>query len=127
MFFNFIPLSISISISDISLTGATIAIKDTNKKPYTYGQWYKIEKQINGKWYEVKTIIENYAFNSIGYLPDKNNEIKFVMDWEWLYGHLPLGSYRIIKEVGKQYIGVEFGISLTSSTLEHLQTIYFNT
>jgi len=106
--------NVSISISDISLTGATITIKDTNKKPYTYGQWYKIEKQINGKWYEVKTIIENYGFNSIGYLPDKNNEIKFVMNWEWLYGRLPLGSYRIIKEVGKQYIGVEFGIATTS-------------
>lgn len=106
--------NVSISISDISLTGATITIKDTNKKPYTYGQWYKIEKQINGKWYEIKPIIDNYGFNSIGYLPDKNNEVKFVMDWEWLYGHLPLGSYRIIKEVGKQYIGVEFGIATTS-------------
>ena len=106
--------NVSISISDISLTGATIIIKDTNENPYTYGEWYKIEKQVNGKWYEVKPIIENYGFNSIGYLPDKNNEIKFVMNWEWLYGRLPLGSYRIIKEVGKQYIGVEFGIATTS-------------
>ena len=106
--------NVSISISDISLTGATIIIKDTNRKPYTYGEWYKIEKEVNGKWYEVKTIIENYGFNSIGYLPDKNNEVKFVIDWEWLYGHLPLGSYRILKEVGKQYIGVDFGIATTS-------------
>lgn len=106
--------NVSISISDISLTGATIIIKDTNKKLYTYGEWYKIEKQVNGKWYEVKPIIENYGFNSIGYLPDKNNEVKFVMDWEWLYGKLSLGSYRILKEVGKQHIGVEFGIATTS-------------
>lgn len=120
--------NVSISISDISLTGATIIIKDTNKNPYTYGQWYKIEKQINGKWYEVKTIIENYGFNSIGYLPDKNNEIKFIMNWEWLYGHLPLGSYRIIKEVGKQYIGVEFGIATTSDKrIEVIKSEIYNT
>lgn len=110
--------NVSISISNISLTGATIIIKDTNKKPYTYGEWYKIEKQVNGKWYEIKPIIENYGFNSIGYLPDKNNEVKFVMNWEWLYGKLPLGSYRILKEVGKQYIGVEFGIATTSKKIE---------
>ena len=106
--------NVSISIFDISLTGATITIKDTNKKPYTYGEWYKIEKEINGKWYEVKTIIDDYGFNSIGYLPDKKMQVKFVMDWEWLYGSLPLGSYRILKEVGKEYIAVEFGIATTS-------------
>lgn len=106
--------NVSISISDISLTSATITIKDTNKKPYTQGEWYKIEKQVNDKWYEVETIIDNYGFNSIGYLPDKNNEVKFVMDWKWLYGELPLGSYRILKEVGNQHISVEFNIATTS-------------
>jgi len=106
--------NVSISIFDISLTGATIMIKDTNRKPYTYGEWYKIEKQVNGKWYEVKTIIENYGFNEIGYIPDKNNEVKFVMDWDWLYGELPLGSYRILKQVDNQYISIEFGIATTS-------------
>lgn len=106
--------NVSISISNISLTGATIIIKDTNEEPYTYGEWYKIEKQVNGKWVEVETIIEDYGFNSIGYLPDKNNEVKFVMDWEWLYGELPLGSYRILKEAGRKYISIEFGIATTS-------------
>ena len=106
--------NVSIRISDISLTGATITIKDTNKKPYTYGEWYKIEKEVSGKWYEVKTIIKDYGFNEIGYIPDKNNEVKFVIDWEWLYGELPLGSYRILKQVNNQFISIEFGIATTS-------------
>ena len=106
--------NVSISISDISLTGATIIIKDTNKTPYTYGQWYKIEKEINGKWYEVKTVIKDYGFNEIGYLPDENNEVKFVINWEWLYGELPLGSYRILKQVNDKYISIQFGIAETS-------------
>lgn len=89
--------NVSISISNISLTGATIIIKDTNKKTYTYGAWYKIEKQVDEEWKEVKTIRDDYAFNSIAYLPDENNEVKFEMDWEWLYGELPIGSYRILK------------------------------
>lgn len=106
--------NVSIDISDISLTGATITIKDTNQNPYTYGEWYKIEKEIDGKWYEVKTIIDDYGFNDIGYLVDENNQVKFVIDWEWLYGKLPLGSYRILKQVNNQYISIEFGIATTS-------------
>ena len=106
--------NVSITISDISLTGATITIKDTNKNPYTYGQWYKLEKQVNGIWYEVKPIIDNYAFNDIGYIPNENNEVKFVIDWEWLYGELPQGSYRILKQANEQYIAIEFGIATTS-------------
>lgn len=105
--------NVSINIFDISPTGATIIIKDTNKNPYTYGSWYKIEKNVDGKWYELKTIINDYGFTSIGYLPDKNNEIKFIIDWEWLYGKIPLGSYRILKEVGHQYISIEFSIAAT--------------
>ena len=107
--------NIKISISDISTSGATIIIKDTNKIPYTYGEWYKIEKEENGKWYEVKTIIDNYGFNDIGYLVNENNEVKFVIDWEWLYGELPLGCYRILKQVNNQYISTEFCIATTSN------------
>jgi len=106
--------NITTNITNISLTGATIIIKDTNKNPYTYGQWYKLEKQVNGIWYEVKPIIDNYAFNDIGYIPNENNEVKFVIDWEWLYGELPQGSYRILKQVNNQYIAIEFGIATTS-------------
>lgn len=106
--------NVGISIFDISPTGATIIIKDTNKNPYTYGEWYKIEKETDGKWHDVKTIIDNYSFNDLGYLVDKNNEVKFVIDWKWLYGELPLGSYRILKQVNNQYISIEFGIATTS-------------
>ena len=106
--------NVSVSISNISLTGATITIKDTSITKYTYGEWYKLEKEIDGKWYEVNTKIENYGFNSIGYNVDENNEVKFIMDWEWLYGELPLGSYRIIKEVHNKYIAIPFSIATTS-------------
>lgn len=106
--------NVSMSISDISLTGATITIKDTNKNPYTYGEWYKIEKLVNDKWYELKTNIENYGFNDIGYLPDESNKVKFVIDWENLYGELSLGSYRILKFANDKIISIEFGIATTS-------------
>ncbi len=102
--------NVSISISDISSTGATVIIQDLNEHPYVYGEWYKVEKEKNGEWYEVETVIENYGFNSFGYLAGENGEVKFTIDWEWLYGELPSGKYRILKEVDQQYISVTFDI-----------------
>ena len=109
--------NVSISISDISLTGATIVIKDTNKKQNTYTDWYIIEKEVNGKWYQLETKEKDYGFNDMAYLPNKNNEVKFVIDWEWLYGELSQGSYRILKKVNDgsaKIISIEFGIATTS-------------
>ena len=108
--------NVSVNISDISLTGATITIKDTNEEPYIYGEWYKIEKEDNGKWKELEVKDKNYGFNDLGYKVNKDNEVKFVLDWKELYGELPLGSYRIVKEVNNQYIYVDFGIATTSTS-----------
>lgn len=106
--------NVSIDIYDISLTGATLIIKDMNEEPYVYGEWYMLQKEEKGKWYNVETIIEDYGFNEMGYLVDENNEVKFVINWEWLYGKLPQGCYRILKEVNHQYIAVDFCIATTS-------------
>lgn len=106
--------NVSIDIFDISLTGATVIITDTNQETYVYSEWYRIEQSIDGKWQEVKTVTNNYGFNEMGYLPDKNNEVKFIINWEHLYGELSLGSYRILKQVNNQYISVEFSIAETS-------------
>jgi len=102
---------VSAEIYNISETGATIVITDTNEPSYTYGSWYKIEKELDGEWKELKTIIDDYGFTSIAYLPDINNELKFEINWEWLYGRLPRGNYRIVKEVGdQQYFYIPFRI-----------------
>ena len=121
--------NVSISIFDISLTGATIRIKDSNKNSYAYGEWYKIEKEVNGKWYDLKTIIDDYGFNEIAYLPNKDNIVEFVIDWEWLYGELSYGSYRILKQVNDKYISIEFDIATTTAPLievEKLENINTN-
>ncbi len=102
--------NVSMSIASITPTGATIIIKDNNKPPYVYGSWYKIEKENNGEWFEVKTKTKDYYFNEIGYEVDKNGEVKFEINWDDLYGTLEPGIYRIVKEVESKYIWVSFGI-----------------
>lgn len=104
--------NVTITISNVTPTGATINIKDTNKEPYVYGEWYKIERKSGTTWVDADTVTDVYGFNDIGYLVDeKTNELTIETDWEWLYGALPSGQYRIYKQVGLgQCINVEFDI-----------------
>jgi len=106
--------NVSTEIYDISFTGATVIITDTNENPYTYGEWYKLEKEDNGDWLEIEPKIKDYGFNEMGYIPNDNGEVKFVIDWEKLYGKLQSGSYRIVKEVNGNYIYIPFSITTTS-------------
>ena len=58
----------------------------------------------------MKTRISNYGFNEIGWLTDENGELTMTVDWEWLYGKLPAGHYRLLKQAGPQIIGAEFTV-----------------
>ena len=120
--------NVSISISNVSNSGATIKIKDTNTNPYIYGEDYKIQRYENGNWQDIKPIIENYGFNYMGYTVDENKVVTFNINWEWLYGKLTSGKYRIIKYVNKKEISIEFSIDETATDIAvaYEQTIINN-
>ena len=102
--------NVTFQIFDISPTGATLVITDTNAEPYLYGEWYKIQRLIDGQWMDVPHVIDNAAFNAMGYIPDANGEVKFTINWEWFYGKLPSGEYRLWKQVGAKECYIEFSI-----------------
>ena len=102
--------NVTIQISNISPTGATFILTDTNTEPYVYGEWYKIQHLTDGGWQDVPPVIDNYGFHEIGYLPNDKGEVTFIINWEWLYGTLPAGTYRMFKQVNFQEITIEFTI-----------------
>ena len=102
--------NVTMTISDVTPTGAVVTIRDGNPAPFVYGEWYAIEEQKDGIWYEVKTKLTNYGFNEIGWLTDENGVLTMDMDWEWLYGELNEGHYRILKQAGTQVISAEFTV-----------------
>ena len=104
---------ITMKIKEGTLTnaGATLIIKDRTGDDHTYGDWYRIDKKENNEWVEQQPLIDDYGFNMMGYLPDDNNEVELATDWEWLYGDLEVGYYRIVKTLpdGTEFY-VEFAI-----------------
>lgn len=103
-------ISINIKENTLSMDGATIVITDLSNMNNTYGEWFRIDKKEKGNWKNLKPIIDNYAFNLIGYHVDSNNKLELEHDWHWLYGSLSKGKYRIVKEVNNKYIAIEFDI-----------------
>ena len=102
--------NVTMTVSDVIPTGAVVTIQDCNSEPFVYGEWYVIEQEKDGLWYEVKTKINDYGFNEIGWLTDENGVLTMDVDWAWLYGELPAGHYRILKQAGTQIVSAEFTV-----------------
>ncbi len=103
--------NITTDIKDITPSSATLIITDNNSPMKVYGAWYRIDKQVNNEWVELKPIIDEYGFNDLGYMGnEETKQVIFDVKWEWLYGKLPQGKYRIVKEVGNKYIYASFNI-----------------
>lgn len=101
---------IRIKEGTLTNTSATIIIQNKTESPIGYGKEYRIDKQINGEWREIKAKDEDYIIDAIGYLIDGGKETEEKIDWTDLYGELKKGKYRLVKEIGSKYASVEFEI-----------------
>ena len=113
-----------VSMKAINITNKSlkVIITDYNKNKYMYGEDYRIDYERNGKWYNMKTLHPNLV-NDMAYYPDVNNKLTFNISFEYVYGKLEKGKYRIVKEVTeikdlpceteckKYYITAEFNIN----------------
>lgn len=105
--------NVSLDIEDGTLTkyGATIVITDNNEIPYSYNEWYRIDKLDGGYWKEVQTIRDT-SFTDVGMIVE-NNRIEENINWSTIYGALDGGEYRLVKRVyenGYKYIVTLFSI-----------------
>lgn len=98
-------------------TSTTVIITDLSGKNNTYGEEYRIDKLENKEWKELPVVVKgNYGWNSIGYHVGKDHKLELEINWEWLYGKLDEGTYRIVKgtsnnhNLKEKYFSVEFTI-----------------
>lgn len=84
----------------VSPTGMTVIFENQSNKQCVYGEDYLLEQKINGNWYQVPITFEgNYGFNDIGYELSPSDVQEFTVDWNWLYGELDQGEYRLVKSI----------------------------
>ena len=97
-------IELNFSLKNISPTGATLVFNqhdaDAPKGELIYGEDFVIEVLKNGEWEEVPIPLEgNYGFNAIAIMLPCEEISEREIDWEWLYGELEPGEYRIGKSV----------------------------
>lgn len=113
-------ISMVIKEGTLTQSSATVVITDTIMvEEHTYGSDFRIEKKENNEWKELDTLIKDYGFNLMGYSVNKDNILEMDVKWDWLYGKLEQGEYRLIKGfainkndsyLGHEEIYVEFTI-----------------
>ena len=100
-----VSLGLNIEVKDISNKGLKIIFNHDSSKELTNvfnlntGSFYSLEMLKDNDYVPINTIIENFAWDSIAYIIKKDSQIEMEINWEWLYGSLEKGYYRIGKEV----------------------------
>ncbi len=92
------------TLENVSSTGATLVFNQYDTQAPTgelqFGEDFGIEIWRNGNWEEAPIVVEgDYGFNAVAYMIKSGDQTKLEMSWEWLYGKLPPGEYRLGKSV----------------------------
>lgn len=108
-------IALSLSLKNITPTGATLVFEQYDREApageLIYGEDFTIEVQKDDKWEAAPVVVDGeYGFNAVGILiaceEDSENGItEDRIDWEWLYGKLTPGKYRLSKSVDDGYEG----------------------
>lgn len=97
-------IGVSLSLKNISATGATMVFSqyegNAPEGELQFGEEFNLEKRNGDQWEEVPIPLEiDYGFNDIAHILPKGDTTECNLDWQWLYGSLDSGEYRLTKTV----------------------------
>ncbi len=110
---------VTMQLGKYTSSGGDVAIRNETDKEITFGDWYVIQSETNGKWKTMPYKVKNVAFHQVAYNAPKDETISHEVKWDVLYGELTKGRYRIIKDMldfrgtgdyTKYYLAAEFEI-----------------
>lgn len=88
----------------MTLSGLTLRCAQSGRKPtgeLSTGSFYALEQYTGTSWESVKYAPQEHeiAWTSEVWMIPLNQDVIWDVDWTWLYGTLPAGTYRIGKNV----------------------------
>lgn len=105
--------AITVDESMAAATGITYTIDNQTDRDLNYGQDYGLQKEKDGRWYQVVPKNPVAVTLELLWLPSGNTDTHEV-GWESSYGKLASGHYRIVKNVSDNengyYLAGEFQI-----------------
>ena len=87
------------SANDITNTGLTLMFENSilPAGSVSLGRYFVIQVLENDEWKDLETKTEA-VFHTDAFIPNDHNWSMDV-EWEWLYGELPAGTYRVLKNI----------------------------
>ncbi len=99
-------------------TEGDVEFFNNTDKEIQYGDYFAIQVEKDGAWYSL-TVPENIGYHAIAYVVAPGEAGVWHINWEYVYGKLPIGKYRMVKDVmdyrvpgdyTKYYLAAEFEI-----------------
>ena len=96
-------LGVSLSAEEVTPTGLKLVCMQVGDGPtgeLQTGSWFALQqKDEQGEWVDVPALLEDVAFTDEAYMIYTNGATEWEVNWEYLYGELPAGEYRIAKKI----------------------------
>lgn len=90
--------TLSMTLENITPTGATVVFShEGDGALITVGELFYLERLTDGEWRRLDPVREGFAFNAIGYMVPNNDSFRLDTKWEYVYGALSAGRYRVCK------------------------------
>lgn len=93
---------ITLTAEEVSPTGATLLCVQSGGEEVVElntGSFYTLQQKVDGAWVDVPMLPQEYeiAWTDEAYLIALDSTTELTVNWEWLYGELPAGEYRVGK------------------------------
>lgn len=110
---------LEMTVSYVTPKGISLVFTNNTGKEALFGDDYELQAWEDGAWHEVAYVIDNAAFNAIGYMLTGETPACWKAKWTYCHGILPAGSYRITKSVSvgegeesvEYTLGAEFSVN----------------
>jgi len=89
------------AVEDVTPVSCTLRLTQSGgiAGELTTGEWFRIDVPQNKLWAPLTTLREDVSWNAIAHIVPPDGEITLDEQWESLYGALPAGRYRLVKDV----------------------------
>lgn len=83
---------------DIDSGTCTVVLQNDTDADVGTGVDYFIQKQTNGKWKDVPSLIGDIPWNASLCVAKSKSSCEYNVNWRKIYGKLDKGQYRLVKE-----------------------------
>ena len=93
---------VTLRVTQASATGLSYVWEQAGGLPegeLSTGTWYEVLRLEGGEWVPQPYLPDNVGWETVALLLPEGGSLDGETDWEWLYGSLPAGEYRFVKEV----------------------------